>query len=66
MAASGRRSPLSQRATVDLLTNTTYDQTAPADFFGTQSFHEDDYALFYNNVKENVAKRIEAYLAQHG
>ena len=49
-----------------VLTNTTYDQTAPADFFGTQSFHEDDYALFYNNVKENVAKRIEAYLAQHG
>ncbi|MBQ3387632.1 MAG: DUF3089 domain-containing protein [Thermoguttaceae bacterium] len=44
-----------------IVTNTQYDQFAAPDFFGPQSFHEDDYTLFYNNLKENVAKRIAAY-----
>ncbi len=44
-----------------IVTNTKYDQTAAAEFFGPQSFHEDDYTLYYNNLKENVAKRIAAY-----
>ncbi|MBQ9527418.1 MAG: DUF3089 domain-containing protein [Fretibacterium sp.] len=46
-----------------IVTNTKYDQTAAADFFGPQSFHEDDYTLYYNNIKANVAKRVAAYLA---
>ena len=44
-----------------ILTNTTYDQYGAAEFFGPQSFHEDDYTLYYNNLKANVAKRIAAY-----
>ena len=46
-----------------IVTNTTYDQYAAAEFFGPQSFHEDDYTLYYNNLKDNVAKRIAAYKA---
>ena len=46
-----------------IVTNTTYDQYAAAEFFGPQSFHEDDYTLYYNNIKDNVAKRIAAYQA---
>ena len=44
-----------------IVTNTTYDQCGAAEFFGPQSFHEDDYTLYYNNLKANVAKRIAAY-----
>ena len=33
------------------------------DTFGPQSYHNGDYALFYNNIKDNVAKRIAAYQA---
>ena len=29
--------------------------------FGPASYHNGDYALYYNNIKENVAKRIAAY-----
>ena len=31
------------------------------DTFGPQSYHNGDYALFFNNIKENVAKRIATY-----
>ncbi|MBR1617069.1 hypothetical protein IJ670_02850 [bacterium] len=31
------------------------------DIFGSQSFHNGDYTFFYNNIKNNVAKRIAAY-----
>ena len=31
------------------------------DVFGTQSFHNGDYTFYYNNIKDNVAKRIAAY-----
>ena len=34
------------------------------DFAGPQSYHQDDYSIFYNNIKENVAKRIAAYKAK--
>ena len=44
-----------------VLTHTKYDQYAAAEFFGPQSFHEDDYTIYYNNLKDNVAKRIAAY-----
>ncbi|MBO7726417.1 MAG: DUF3089 domain-containing protein, partial [Thermoguttaceae bacterium] len=46
-----------------IVTNTEYDQTAAAEFFGPQSFHEDDYTFYYNNLKDNVAKRAAAYRA---
>lgn len=42
----------------------TNSQSAPADaaeFLGSQSFHPEDYGLYYNNIKENVAQRIAAY-----
>ena len=29
--------------------------------FGPASYHEGDYALYYNNIKDNVARRIAAY-----
>lgn len=44
----------------------TNSQIAPADaaeFLGPQSFHPEDYGLYYNNIKDNVAKRIAAYQA---
>ncbi len=48
-----------------VVTNTRYDQYAAAEFFGPQSFHEDDYTIYYNNIKDNVAKRIASYKAGH-
>ena len=44
-----------------IVTTTTLPVTEGADFFGPASFHEDDYQFFYNNIKENVAKRIATY-----
>ena len=32
-------------------------------FFGPDGRHGEDYAFFYNNIKDNVAKRIAAYMA---
>jgi len=29
---------------------------------GPQSYHQDDYSIFYNNVKDNVAKRLAAFM----
>ncbi len=34
-----------------------------AEFFGPDGRHGEDYALFYCNIKDNVAKRISAYIA---
>lgn len=42
----------------------TNAKTAPidaTDYFGPQSFHNGDYSFYYNNIKENVAKRIATY-----
>ena len=33
--------------------------------FGPGSFHENDYDLYYNNIKANVAERIATYKANH-
>ena len=27
-------------------------------------YHQDDYSIFYNNIKDNVAKRVAAYLSE--
>ena len=34
-----------------------------AEFFGPDGRHDDDYSYYYNNIKDNVAKRIAAYKA---
>ena len=44
-----------------IVTTTTAPVTPMPEFFGPASFHEDDYPFFYNNIKDNVAKRIAAY-----
>ena len=36
-----------------------------AEFFGPDGRHASDYTYFYNNIKDNVAKRIAAYKASH-
>ena len=33
------------------------------DLLGPLCYHQDDYSIFYNNIKDNVAKRIAAYKA---
>lgn len=43
----------------------THANAVPNDmpeFAGPESFHQDDYSIFFNNVKDNVAKRIVAFL----
>ena len=35
-----------------------------AQYFGPDGRHEEDYAFYYNNIKDNVAKRIAAYKAK--
>lgn len=47
-----------------VVTTTTAPVTEGEDYFGPASFHEDDYKFFYNNLKENVAKRIATYKAK--
>ena len=48
-----------------IVTNAKAAPIALTDFFGPQSFHDDDYTFYYNNIKDNVAKRIAAYKANH-
>lgn len=36
-----------------------------AQFFGPDGRHGEDYLLYYNNIKDNAAKRVAAYLASH-
>ena len=43
-----------------VLTNANTEPVG-GDTFGPQSYHNGDYALFFNNIKDNVAKRIAAY-----
>lgn len=33
-----------------------------ADLFGPESYHLHDYGFFYNNFKQNIADRINAFL----
>ena len=42
---------------------TTTKAVAPetAAVFGPASFHENDYPLYYFNIKANIATRIESY-----
>ncbi|MBO4648871.1 MAG: DUF3089 domain-containing protein [Lentisphaeria bacterium] len=49
-----------------IVTNAKWDHPADPAFFGPQSFHEDDYTFYYNNLEDNVAMRIAAYKARIG
>ena len=49
-----------------ILTNADSEpMTEGVEFFGPQSFHNGDYTFYYNNIKDNAAKRIAAYKASH-
>jgi len=49
-----------------VITTTKAVDPMPGKVFGTASYHEDDYALYYNNIKENVATRVAAYQKKYG
>ena len=53
--------PASENLGSLMLNEETYEYEI-TDFFGPQSFHEDDYTLYFNNLKANVAKRVAAYM----
>ena len=36
-----------------------------AEFFGPDGRHANEYTFYYNNIKDNVAKRIATYLSNH-
>ena len=46
-----------------VITNAKATPNEMVEFAGPQSYHQDDYSIFYNNIKDNVAKRIAAYKA---
>lgn len=48
-----------------IVTNAKAAPTTLTEFFGPASFHDDDYTFYYNNIKDNVAKRVAAYKASH-
>ena len=48
-----------------IVTNANGTPIDMTELFGPQSYHNDDYGFYYNNIKENVAKRIAAYKASH-
>ena len=46
-----------------VVTNAKAVPNEMVDLAGPQCYHQDDYSIFYNNIKANVAKRIAAYKA---
>ena len=46
-----------------VVTNADAKPNEFVEFTGPQCYHQDDYSIFYNNIKDNVAKRIAAYMA---
>ena len=44
-----------------VVTNAKATPNDMVDLAGPQCYHQDDYSIFYNNIKDNVAKRIAAY-----
>ena len=44
-----------------IVTNADFAPMEMTELFGPQSFHNGDYIVYYNNIKDNVAKRIAAY-----
>lgn len=52
-----------------IVTNGQADHSQMPEFFkeifGTASFHGEDYTFYYNNIVDNVAKRVAAYRISH-
>ena len=48
-----------------VVTNAKSDYNPFTNVFGPESFHNNDYGFFYNNIKDNVEKRIASYLIQN-
>lgn len=48
-----------------VVTNANCDPVPLPEFLGPDSRHDNDYSLYYNNIKDNVAKRIATYKASH-
>ena len=48
-----------------IVTNAKADPVPMPEFFGPASFHDNDYTFYYNNIRDNVAKRIVAYRTGH-
>lgn len=46
-----------------VVTNARCAPVPLAELFGPDSRHDNDYTLYYNNIKENVAKRVATYMA---
>ncbi|MBE6004637.1 MAG: hypothetical protein E7232_11245 [Lachnospiraceae bacterium] len=44
-----------------VVTNANFPASEMTEYFGPDSFHEDEYQIYYNNIKDNVAKRVAAY-----
>jgi len=34
------------------------------EYFGTESFHLQDYSLYFNNLQQNVEDRIKSFMEQ--
>ena len=47
-----------------VVTTANCEPASMPEIFGPESYHGDDYSLYYNNIKDNVAKRVEAYLSK--
>ena len=46
------------------MTNAKATPNEMVELAGPQCYHQDDNSIFYNNIKDNVAKRIAAYKAK--
>lgn len=47
-----------------VVTNAKVAPCPLTEVFGPDGRHDNDYSLFYNNIKDNVAKRVAAYKAK--
>ena len=47
-----------------VVTNARTEPSEMTGYFGPDSFHEDEYNIYYNNIRDNAAKRIAAYQAK--
>lgn len=48
-----------------IVTNANFAPMEMTEIFGPASFHNGDYIFYYNNIKDNVAKRIADYQSKN-
>jgi Protein of unknown function (DUF3089). len=51
-----------ERKTVVCTTRSAEDYTISEESFATESFHQKEYSMYFENIRDNVRVRIEAYL----